>query len=91
MVAATLDRCPRDATLLLSAEAMARLGMRVGDYEIKGVIGEGGTGAVYRGRHVASDRPVAIKVLHDHCARKKDAVEQFIGEARATSHPTSST
>ncbi len=87
MVAATLDRCPRDATLLLSAEAMARLGMRVGDYEIKGVIGEGGTGAVYRGRHVASDRPVAIKVLHDHCARKKDAVEQFIGEARATSHP----
>jgi serine/threonine-protein kinase len=64
--------------------------MRIGEYEIKGVIGEGGTGAVYRGRHVASDRPVAIKVLHDRGAREKDVVEQFIGEARATScihHP----
>jgi serine/threonine-protein kinase len=69
---------------------MARVGKRVGDYEIEGVIGEGGTGVVYRGRHVASDRPVAIKILHDQCARKKDLVEQFIGEARATSrirHP----
>ena len=71
-----------------SAEAMARV--HVGGYEIKGVIGEGGTGAVYRGRHVASDRTVAIKILHDRGARQKEVVEQFIGEARATSrirHP----
>ena len=90
MVAGILDRCPHDAEPLLSAEAMARAGMRVGDYEIKSVIGEGGTGVVYRGRHLASDRPVAIKVLHDRCARKKEVVEQLIGEARATSrirHP----
>ena len=87
MVAGTLDRCPHDATPLLSAEAMARVGTRVGDYEIKGVVGEGGTGVVYRGRHIASDRPVAIKVLHDHCARKKDLVEQFMSEAKATIHP----
>ena len=90
IVAGTLDRCPLDAAPLLSAEAMARVGMRIGEYEIKGVIGEGGTGAVYRGRHVASDRPVAIKVLHDRGAREKDVVEQFISEARATScihHP----
>ncbi|HJX66109.1 MAG TPA: serine/threonine-protein kinase, partial [Polyangia bacterium] len=87
MVAGTLDRCPHDATPLLSAEAMARVGTRVGEYEIKSVIGEGRTGVVYRGRHVASDRPVAIKVLHEHCARKKEVVEQFIDEARATSHP----
>jgi serine/threonine protein kinase len=64
---------------------MARVGTRVGDYEIQGVIGEGGTGAVYRGRHVASDKPVAIKVLHNRGARQKDVVEQFIEEARATS------
>jgi serine/threonine-protein kinase len=69
---------------------MARVGKRVGDYEIKGVIGEGGTGAVYRGRHVAQSKPIAIKVLHDRGARKQDVVEEFIGEARATSrirHP----
>jgi len=74
----------------LSAEAMARVGTRVGDFEIKSVIGEGGTGVVYRGRHVASDRSVAIKVLHDRGAQKRDIVDQFIGEARATSrirHP----
>jgi eukaryotic-like serine/threonine-protein kinase len=87
MGAGTLDRCPHDATPLLSAEAMARVGTRVGEYEIKSVIGEGRTGVVYRGRHVASDRPVAIKVLHEHCARKKEVVEQFIDEAGATSHP----
>ena len=87
MVAGTLDRCPHDGTPFLSAEAVARVGTRVGDYEIRGVVGEGGTGVVYRGRHVASDRRVAIKILREHCARKKGAVEQFIGEAGATSHP----
>ena len=74
----------------LSAEAAARVGMRIGDCEIKSVIGEGGTGVVYLGRQVASDKPVAIKILHDRGAQKKDIVEQFIGEARATSrirHP----
>jgi len=70
----------------VSAAAMARVGMRVGDYEIRGVIGEGGTGAVYSGRHVASDRRVAIKILHDRGARQKDVALQFIGEATATSH-----
>ncbi|HEX7498744.1 MAG TPA: serine/threonine-protein kinase, partial [Polyangia bacterium] len=86
----TLDSCPHDAAPLVSAEAMARVGKRVGDYEIKGVIGEGGTGVVYRGRHVAQSKPIAIKVLHERGARKQDVVEEFIGEARATSrirHP----
>ena len=89
-VVGTLDHCPNDASRLVSAEAVARVGTRVGDYEIKGVIGEGGTGVVYRGRHAASDRQVAIKVLHDRGARQKGVVAQFIGEARATSrirHP----
>ena len=89
-VADILDRCPHDGAPVLSAAAMARVGTRVGDYEIKGVIGEGGTGVVYRGRHVASDRSVAIKILHDRGARQKDVVEQFLGEARTTSrirHP----
>jgi serine/threonine protein kinase len=64
---------------------MARVGTRVGGCEITGVIGEGGTGVVYRGRQVVSDRLVAIKILHGRGARQRDVVEQFIGEARATS------
>jgi serine/threonine-protein kinase len=90
MVAGNLDRCPHDETPLVSAEAKARVGARVGDYELKSVIGEGGTGVVYRGRHVASDKPFAIKILHDRGARNEDDVAQFIDEARTTSrirHP----
>jgi serine/threonine protein kinase len=69
----------------VSAEAMARVGMRVGGCEIKGIIGEGGTGVVYRGRHLARDKLVAIKILHDRGARQQDIVAQVMGEARATS------
>ncbi len=65
------------------AEALTRVGTRIGDYEITGGLGEGGTGVVYRGRHVGSNKPVAIKILRDACARKKDAVEQFLVEGRA--------
>jgi serine/threonine-protein kinase len=64
---------------------MARVGMRVGGCEIKGIIGEGGTGVVYRGRHLARDKLVAIKILHDRGARQQDIVAQVMGEARATS------
>jgi len=81
-----LQKTPQPSAGTVSAEALARVGTRVGGCEITGVVGEGGTGVVYRGRHVASDGLVAIKILHDRGARQKDIVEQFIGEARATSH-----
>jgi serine/threonine protein kinase len=80
-----LQNTPQASAGSVSAESMARVGTRVGGCEITAVIGEGGTGVVYRGRQVASDRLVAIKILHDRGARQKDVVEQFIGEARATS------
>ncbi len=34
-----------------------------GQYRCEGVIGEGGFGVVYRGRHITLDQPVAIKLL----------------------------
>ncbi|HEY5281877.1 MAG TPA: protein kinase, partial [Polyangia bacterium] len=61
------------------------MGTHVGNYEIKGILGENETGVVYRGRHVASDRPVVIKILHERSARQKDVVDKFIGEAKAAS------
>jgi serine/threonine-protein kinase len=67
----------------LSAEATVRVGTRMGDYQLMELVGEGGTGVVYRGRHAVTDLPVVIKVLHDHGARNRELVEQLVGVARA--------
>jgi serine/threonine-protein kinase len=73
-----------------SSDSSARAAIRLKDYEIKEVIGEGGIGVVYRARHLVSDNPVAIKVLHDSCSRQKDLVEKLFVDAKAASrihHP----
>jgi len=44
------------------AELEAR-GVLDGKYELAGLIGHGGFGVVYRGRHLVLDRPVAIKLI----------------------------
>jgi serine/threonine-protein kinase len=59
-------------------------------YKIESVIGEGSAGAVYRGRHVALDMPLAIKVLHPRFRADKTFARRFFAEARAASkldHP----
>lgn len=61
-----------------------------GKYELSGVLGRGATGEVYRARHVALDRALAIKVLHRHVVADPDAVRRFRREARAAArleHP----
>ncbi len=78
------------STVAVSSDSSARAAIRLKDYEIKGVIGEGGIGVVYRARHLVSDKPVAIKVLHEYCGRQKDWVEKLFVEAKAASrihHP----
>jgi serine/threonine protein kinase len=69
----------------ISSDSSARAAIRLKDYEIKGVIGEGGIGVVYRARHLVSDKPVAIKVLHEYCGRQKDLVEKLFVVAKAVS------
>ncbi len=45
------------------------VGQSIGDYEILGVLGNGGMGRVYRVRNVISNRVEAMKVLRSGLGR----------------------
>ncbi len=65
-------------------------GQRLGAYDVVGPLGAGGMGEVYRARHTALDRLVAIKVLPAPLAVDPDARARFEREAKAVaalSHP----
>lgn len=53
-----------------------------GKYQIESVLGRGGSGVVYRARHLALGTPRAIKVLHRELAENEDIVRRFRNEAR---------
>ena len=59
-------------------------------YRIESMMGEGSAGAVYRGRHVALDKALAIKVLHPRFRADETFARRFLAEAKAASrldHP----
>jgi len=56
---------------------------RLGSYQILDEIGQGGMSVVYRARDAATDREVAVKVLHRHLARDPEARQRFAREAKA--------
>jgi serine/threonine-protein kinase len=56
---------------------------RIGEYEISGVVGVGGMGAVLKGFDKSLMRVVAIKVMAPHLANKGSARMRFEREARA--------
>ncbi|MBL9150954.1 MAG: protein kinase [Verrucomicrobiales bacterium] len=66
-----------------SPEVLQRL---LPQYEITGILGRGGMGAVYKGRQAKLDRPVAIKVLPETFTQGEDELNfaaRFLQEARA--------
>jgi serine/threonine protein kinase len=63
-----------------SLEELAQL---LPQYEIHEIIGIGGMGAVYKGRQIALDRLVAIKVMPAASAQNPEDVQRFIKEARS--------
>jgi serine/threonine-protein kinase len=59
-------------------------------YHLVRLIGDGGVGAVYKAADQLLRRFVAIKLLHPTTARKPEAVERFLREARSAAgigHP----
>ena len=50
-------------------------------FQILELIGQGGSGTIYRAEHVTLRRKVAIKVLHTELSRDDLAVERFRREA----------
>ncbi len=62
----------------------------IGVYEVDQIIGAGGMGAIWRGRHIQSGVPVAIKVLNPRSGVDRLARDLFANEVRAVAalnHP----
>ncbi|HLY25279.1 MAG TPA: protein kinase [Aggregatilineales bacterium] len=78
---------PRLAPVLsIPAAELPHFGM----YDVLDKIGQGGMAEVYKGRHTALDKPVAIKVLPQALIKEGDFRQRFEREARtvgALKHP----
>lgn len=89
-------RCPDDgtATLVLAQNPDSKLseGTEVnGRYRIGRMIGQGGFGAVYRAKNLATDQDIAIKLLAVSLeSDDSDMIQRFFAEAQVTAslkHP----
>src|SRR5437588_10837884 len=69
---------------------MLAAGTKLGRYEIRSKLGEGGMGEVYRARDEKLNRDVAIKVLPASLSQDGDRLRRFEQEAQAAgalNHP----
>ena len=58
------------------------IGTRLDNYEITGMLGEGGMGVVYRARDLQLERPVALKFFPAEFAQDPQRGAWFEREAR---------
>jgi len=70
----------------LYASGMDRVGQHTGrqlrdTYEVGALIGTGGMGEVYKGRHLRTRREVAVKLLHPHLLEDPTLLKRFRREA----------
>src|SRR6476646_9420471 len=65
-------------------------GSKLGPYEIRGALGAGGMGMVYRAHDTRLARDIALKILPEDVARDAESLARFTREARAVAalnHP----
>ena len=58
-------------------------GLVAGKYQVLGLIGRGGMGSVWEGRHTSLGTRVAIKFIDPEYAESAEARSRFVTEARA--------
>lgn len=87
--------CPTDGVPTVRADfdrgdgADATLGRIVaGRFRVERLLGQGGSGRVYRAVQLSIERPVALKLLQSHHARDRVQVRRFYREARAATRLT---
>lgn len=87
----THSSCPADGTILIPIAQDPWVGKKLTDhYEILSVVGHGGMGVVYKGKHDLMERFVAIKMLLAQHITDSQSVRRFQHEAKAASklsHP----
>jgi len=92
-----LECCPDDGARLvrLTQKEVDLVGRTFdGRFEIKGLLGDGGMGAVYRAVETKGKREVAIKVIRAELTNDIGVAKRFLREARVTSgfdHPNTVT
>jgi serine/threonine protein kinase len=77
----TAVRMDSDA-LVRADDIPAQLGEILGGYKIESVLGKGGMGCVYLGRHEILKREAAVKVLATHLSGDQGYVSRFFHEAQ---------
>lgn len=58
------------------------IGQTIGDYQILGILGRGGMGAVYRVRNTLTDREEAMKIVLPGAETTGEAADRFLREIR---------
>jgi eukaryotic-like serine/threonine-protein kinase len=90
----TLSFCPRDGEVLEEDPSSLIGSVLDGQYQIEGVLGKGGMGAVYKARHILLGDRVAIKVLPPEMRSNSEWLRRFQREgqaARRFRHPNAVT
>jgi hypothetical protein len=83
------DRAIRILRETLAASGAGEVGRHTGrtlrdTYAVETRLGTGGMGEVYRGQHLRTRRPVALKILHPHLVEDPALLARFRREAEIT-------